>query len=140
MLFNRHLVIIMFSVLFIGVVFWWQNPSVAITAMSKSDYAWNSYTAVKNYWKRIDDRQFDLAKGLVAQQAIEEHNAIQNRLKENPLLRIQKVEIESALEAHTYSCKVTIGSIIDSRQEHTYLTNVDKSDKGWVITSIKIIM
>ena len=139
MLFNRHLVIMAFSILFIGVIFWWQNPTVAITAMSKSDYAWSSYAAVKSYWKRVEDKQFDLAKGLVGEGAVNEHYDIEERLSENPLVSIQRVMIESTNDAHTYISKVNIGSVIDNREERTYLVNVEASEKGWIITSLKII-
>ncbi|KUO67008.1 MAG: hypothetical protein APF84_17605 [Gracilibacter sp. BRH_c7a] len=140
MLFNRHLIIMSLSILLIGVIFWWQNPTVAITAMSQSDYAWNSYTAVKSYWKRMDNRQFDLAKSLVTEEAIEDHNIIQNKLNESQLLSIQRIEIKYAQETDTYLCDVTLGSVIDDREEGTYLVNVHPSDNGWSITSIKAMM
>lgn len=140
MLFNRHFIIMSLSIFLIGVIFWWQNPSVTITAMSQSDYSWNSYTAVKSYWKRMDNRQYDLARALVTEEAIDGHNAIQDKLKESPLLSIQKVEIENTQEADTYICNVRLGSVIDDREEGTYLINVQTSDKGWFITSLKAIM
>lgn len=140
MLFNRHFIIMSLSIFLIGVIFWWQNPSVAITAMSQSDYSWNSYTAVKSYWKRMDNRQYDLARALVTKEAIDGHNAIQDKLKESPLLSIQKVEIENTQEADTYICNVRLGSVIDDREEGAYLINVQISDKGWFITSLKAII
>lgn len=139
MLFNRHFIIMSLSIFLIGVIFWWQNPTVAITAMSQSDYSWNSYTAVKSYWKRMDNRQFDLARELVTEEAVDDHNAIQQKLMASPLLSIQKVEINNTQEADTYICNVSSGSVIDNREEGEYLINVQTSDKGWFITSIKVI-
>lgn len=139
MLFNRHFIIMSLSIFLIGVIFWWQNPSVAITAMSQSDYSWNSYTAVKSYWKRMDNRQFDLARELVIKEAMDDHNAIQQKFNVSPLLSIQKVEIENTQEANTYICNLRLGSVIDEREEVTYLLNVQVLEKGWFITSLKLI-
>ncbi len=136
MLFNRHFIIMSLSIFLIGVIFWWQNPSVAITAISQSDYSWNSYAAVKSYWKRMENRQFDLARSLVTKEAMDDHNAIQQKFNESPLLSIQKVEIENTQEDDTYICNVRLGSVIDDKEEGAYLLNVQILDKGWFITSI----
>ena len=140
MLFNRHLFIITFSIFFIGVIFWWQNPNIAVTAMTKSDFAWNSYTAVKSYWTRLDNRQFDLARALISEDAVEAHNGIEGRLDENPFLSIQKLEILKTSEAHKYICVVTTGSVIEAKEEKTYYIDVQASEKGWIISSIQIII
>ncbi len=140
MLFNRHFIIMSLSIFLIGVIFWWQNPSVAITAMSQSDYSWNSYTAVKSYWKRMENRQFDLARELVTQEAIDDHNTIQQKINESTLLSIQKVEINNTQETDTYICKVRLGSVIDDREDIKYLISVQTSGKGWFISSLKAIM
>jgi len=88
----------------------------------------------------MDNRQFDLAKSLVTEEAIEDHNIIQNKLNESQLLSIQRIEIKYAQETDTYLCDVTLGSVIDDREEGTYLVNVHPSDNGWSITSIKAMM
>ena len=140
MLFNRHLFIITFSVFFIGVIFWWQNPNIAVTAMTKGDFAWNSYTAVKSYWTRLDNRQFDLARALISEDAVEAHTVIEERLDENPFLSIQRLQILNTSEADRYVCKVTMGSAIDEKEEQAYYIDVQASEKGWIISSIQIII
>lgn len=140
MLFNRHLFIITFSIFFIGVIFWWQNPNIAVTAMTKGDFAWNSYTAVKSYWTRLDNRQFDLAEALITPEAAEAHNSLQARFDEDPFLSIQKIEVENTYKADSFICKVTMGSVIEDRKEHTYSIDVNASEKGWRISSIKKIL
>lgn len=137
MLFNRHLFVIVFSIFFIGVIVWWQNPSAAVSAMASGDYSSNPYSTVKNYWKRLDYRQFDLALEMIGESAKNDHAALQRQLSANPFLSIQKLEIADTPLEHTFEVKTVMGSVIDPKTESTYIVNVDHSDKGWVIASIK---
>ena len=122
MLFNRHFFIIVFSVLFIGMIFWWQKPEAAASAMSRGEYTFNSYSLVKNYWKRLDYRQFELASEMTTLKA-----------------SIQKVSIELTTKKNIFLAKITLGSVIDKKQENDYLVNVEQTEKGWLITSINCI-
>jgi len=138
MLFNRHLFIIMFSVFFIGVIFWWQKPAATVSAMAGGEYYANPYSLVNTYWKRLDYRQFNLAEDMIAGSASQEHNRLQKKLTDNPLLSIQKVEIHNTLEKNILAVKITIGSVIDKKEEINYLISAGQSDRGLIITSLVI--
>jgi hypothetical protein len=139
MLFNRRFFIIVFSVLFIGMIFWWQKPEAAASAMSRGEYTFNSYSLVKNYWKRLDYRQFELASEMTTLKARRDHVDLEKLLTEKPLLSIQKVSIELTTKKNIFLAKITLGSVIDKKQENDYLVNVEQTEKGWLITSINCI-
>lgn len=139
MLFNRHFFIIVFSIFLIGIIFWWQSPDTAISAMAKGEYIANPYNTVKNYWKRLDYRQFDLAFEMTSDTARADHINLVKLLTENSLLSIQKVEIEMGNEPNLFVVKTSYGSIINPKKEINYLINLEKAQEGWLITSINVI-
>jgi hypothetical protein len=139
MFLNRHFFVIVFSVLFIGIILWWQNPETAALAMSRGEYNSNSYNVIKNYWKRLDYRQFELASEMITQNARKDHADLENLLTQNSLLSIQKVGIELTSKENEFLVKATLGSVIDQKQEINYLVNVEQTEKGWLITSISCI-
>jgi len=139
MLFNRHFFIICFSVFLIGVIFWWQKPVGAVSAMSGGEVRTNPYHTVKNYWKRLDYRQFDFAREMVAATAILEHQQLEKILQDNPLLSIQKVDINNTQDNSIFNVKITSGSVIDTQKEVLYQIGVGQSDQKFMITSIQEI-
>lgn len=139
MLFNRHFFIIGFSVLFIGMIFWWQSPQTTVSAMAGGEYTSSPYSIVKNYWEKMDYRQFELALEMTALPAGEDHTAIEKLLTNNPFLSIQKTNIEGTPEENTFLVKITLGSVMDQKQEVDYLVRVERAQKGWLITSLKAI-
>ncbi|NLI93646.1 MAG: hypothetical protein GX434_16075 [Peptococcaceae bacterium] len=139
MLMNRHFFMILFSIFFIGIIFWWQKPVAAVSAMAgMNDYA-DPYQVVKNYWTKMDYRQFDLTREMVTDSALEQHYKIQKVLMDHPLLSIRNVEIEATMQNNTLLARVTSGSVIDQKNEASYLMSVGKSSQGFRITSIKTI-
>ncbi|HHV64742.1 MAG TPA: hypothetical protein GXX46_06700 [Peptococcaceae bacterium] len=140
MLFNRHLIIFAFSVLFLGIIFWWQKPEVTVSAMARGEYISNPYSIVKNYWKRMDYRQLDLASGMTALEAQAEHATLANLFKTNPFLSIQKTTIETTPTENTFLVKLILGSVIDEKKETNYLVKVEPINGEWLITSIKSVL
>lgn len=139
MLFNRHFIIIVFSISFIGMIFWWQKPDTAVSAMARAEYNSNPYSIVKNYWKRLDYRQFELALEMTEVKASRDHAKIERLLTENPLLSIQKTIIQVTPEENTFMVKTTFGSLVNEKQEINYLVRVEQTKKGWLISSIEAI-
>lgn len=139
MFLNRHLVILLFSVLFIGVIFWWEEPETAVSAMARGEYTSNPYSIVKNYWKRLDYRQFDLALEMTDESARKDHAKIQQMLTENPFLSIQKTNIQVTSEKDTFLVENTLGSSIDQRKEINYVVKVEQTSGGWRISSLKTV-
>ncbi len=138
MLLNRHFFIMAFSIFFIGVIFWWQNPVASVSAMAGGESYTDPYVMVKTYCKRLDYRQFDLAREMVAPTALPEHRMLEKELKETPFLSIQKVDINNAHKDKLW-LKLTTGSVIDQRKEVNYVISFGQSERGLLITSIKII-
>ncbi|RNC29734.1 MAG: hypothetical protein AWM53_00351 [Candidatus Dichloromethanomonas elyunquensis] len=139
MLMNRHFFIILFSIFFIGVIFWWQKPVTAVSAMAGADYHGDPYQMIKSYWRRMDYRQFNLTREMISDTALERHYQIQKNLTDNPLLSIRNVDIEATMEKNTLLARVTSGSVIDPKTEVSYLMHVGESPQGFLITSIKTI-
>jgi hypothetical protein len=139
MLMNRHFFVVIFSIFFIGVIFWWQKPVTAVSAMAGAGYQTDPYQIVKSYWTKMDYRQFDLSRKMVAATALAQHDQLQKELTDNPFLSIQKVVIENAPAGNACLAKVTTGSAIDPQKEVDYLMNVGKTANGTLITSIQAI-
>lgn len=139
MLFSRHLTIIVFSVFFIGAIIWWQEPETAVSAMARGEYNTNPYSIVKNYWQRMDHRQFELALEMTGPEARNDHLAIQEQLSANPFLSIQKINIELTSEQNMFLVETTLGSSIDEKKRIAYLVLVEQAPGGWKITSLKSV-
>lgn len=136
MLFNRHLIILVFSVFFIGVIVWWQKPDTAVFAMANGDDAVHADTIIKNYWERLDYRQMNLADAMTAETALGEHETLAKMFEENPFLSVQDYQIEKTAMPSVYVVTVSLGSAIDKRQEHTYQMQIEKWNNKWMITGI----
>lgn len=139
MLYSRNLFFIIISMLFIGAIVWWQNPQTAVSAMANSNYSQNSYSTVKNYFKYLDLRQFDMAQGLIADNITSEHMDIESELSNNPFLSIQKVQIDQISEENSFNVRVFYGSVVEGKKVINYRINVDFTERGWVITSLSVI-
>ncbi len=138
MLLSRHFVIMVVSVVCIGAVFWWQRPDTAVSAMAGGQYSSNSYSVVKNYFKRMDYRQFDLTEKMTAATAKEESAALQKQLEDNPFLSIQSVDIKN-INNNTFLVKIYLGSAIDEKRQITYEVKVISNEEGYLITNIRVI-
>jgi len=136
MLFNRHFTIIVLSILFIGVVFWWQKPDTTVSAMAGGEYSSNSYIVVKNYFKKMDYRQFDLAAGMTTVNSEQETADLKKMLNDNPFLSIQKITVMNTDE-NTFIAEIVLGSSIDEQQTVSYQIDVISTENGWLINSIK---
>lgn len=140
MLYSRNLIFIILSLMFIGAIVWWQNPQTAISAMAHGNYSPNSYSTVKNYFKYMDLRQFDLAQDLIADEARNEHKEIEAKLSGNPFLSIQKVQINNIPEEENlFYVQVFYGSVVEGKQVINYRIKVGSTEKGRVITSMTVI-
>ena len=137
MLFNRHFYFLILSVFFIGIIFWWQTPENAVSAMVKGDQSSNPYTVVGNYWKRMDYRQFDLALEMMSENAKNEHVYLEEILTANPFLSIQSVICDTELKQNEMIVKIIFGSAIDEKKQANYAFKLERIDGDWLISSIK---
>lgn len=136
---NRHFFILTFCVVFIGILFWWQTPAATVTAMAKGESIAKPYNIVKNYWNKLDYRQFHLAEELTAKGAQGDHASMEKIFTENPLLSLQKIDIELTPEHNTFLVKTSYGSLITHKQECNYAVKVDLIEGKYLISSIKTI-
>jgi hypothetical protein len=136
MFLNRHLYILLLSIAFIGIVVWSQRPANVVTAMAGGDCSHNSCDIVKQYFQRMDYRQFDSARKMLAQNAPEDVRQLEKTLADNPFLSIQKIEIQPADDGSLF-VKITYGSAIDPRETVNYRVEVSQADSGLLITSLK---
>lgn len=137
MLFKRNTVIIMVSILFIAIIIWWQKPGTAVSAMAGGNYQNSSYGVVKNYWEKMDCRQFNIASGMIASTARSEHSLLEKQLANDPFLSVQKVEIDNGPENNTFYATVHLGSVIDQKTEAEYFFQVDSGPQGLFISSMQ---
>jgi len=140
MLFNRYFFIFVFSILFLGVVFWWQSPGTAVSAMATGENKSDSYGVVKTFFQRIDYRQFDLADNLTTLAAKKDIADLEKRLRENPFLSIQRIYIEQGGAANSYIVTLSLGSSIDEKQTVQYAVQVQPTEKGMCLTSVKMLL
>ena len=136
MLLNRHFYFLILSVFFIGIIFSWQTPGNSVSAMVKGEQSSNPYAVVKNYWKRMDYRQFDLASELLSEKANKEHVYLEKVLTDNPFLSIQRVDCETGLNQDEMIVTVLYGSTIDQKQQINYLFKFKYSEGRWLISSL----
>lgn len=136
MLFNRHFIILICSILFIGVIVWWQRPDTTVLAMANGDDAVYQDTIIKNYWERLDYRQINLAEAMTTVTAKGEHGTLAAMFEENPFLSVQNYQIQSTAIPNTYVVIVSLGSAIDQRQELNFHMQIEEFNGRWMITGI----
>jgi hypothetical protein len=107
--------------------------------MARGEYISNPYSVVKNYWKRMDYRQLDLASGMTALEAKDNHAIMAKLLTENPFLSIQKTVIENTSDENTFLVKLVLGSVIDEKQELDFVVRLEAINGEWLITSMKTV-
>jgi len=133
---NRHFYFLILSVFFIGIIFWWQTPESSISAMVEGKQNSHPLAVVKDYWKRMDYRQFDLASTLVTETAKKEHAYLEKVLTENPFLSIQRITCEAGSNQNEVPVKILFGSAIDEGKQINYLFELELREGRWLITSI----
>ena len=136
MFLNRHFCIMLLCVLFICSIFWWQQPVNVVTAMATGGYADNPHQFVKQCFQKLDYRQFELAEKLMTEDAYIESMSLVQRLRDNPFLSMQKIDVQSAGHS-TFLVIITLGSSIDPQEEVSYQVEVNQADVGLIITSVK---
>ena len=137
-MFNRHFIILFFCVVFIGTIVWWQKPDSAIVAITQGKCISSPQTTIETFYKRMDTRQFDLAKELIAMEG--NNNEVESLIRlldNNPYISIQNINIKNTNLPNKFIIDLTLNSIISSKSQLVYETQVDQINNEWYIISLK---
>lgn len=133
---SRHFTIMALCLIFIALLFWWQQPEKAVSAMANTSYSVDAYSLVKNYFNKIDYRQFDLAADMIAPSARKESLELERTLKHNPFLSIQTIDVKR-LNEEEFLVSLVLGTTRKEKRFLNYELMVSRTEEGYLITSLK---
>lgn len=117
----------------------WKSPQAVMVALTEPQYADSPRVAVQRFWGYLDARQLDLAEQLILGKEMnplgkQEVHVWQERVQQNPLINLKKIEFEDSLESKAkVVVRVHWASALKEEILETYVIETRQTPEGWKI-------
>jgi len=138
---SRHLWLIALALACLIGVLAWASPEHVLSALADPHYADSPQSAVRLFWKFLDERELKLAADLIAPDAdsgsAQELAALRQLVYQDPLLSLQRVEILDGEKPHSLAARVFWHSPVKPLEPFAYSFELEQTSGGWRIRAIQ---